>query len=169
MLATSVNMFSETLTMPEDRIDSPGVKLPPPLLFAGALALGLIIGKRFPLRLRRPRTRVPGALLVGGGAGLVVWTRLLFLRLGTSIIPTRPATVFVASGPFRISRNPIYVGLTAIYVGTSLLRRSACPLLLLPAVIVTLQKTAIDREEAYLERRFGEEYLDYKASVRRWL
>ncbi len=147
--------------------DSPGVKVPPPLLYAGAFALGMLLQKFAPLR--RREARVAGAGLAAGGVALVVWTRLLFLQRGTTILPTRAVSVLVESGPFRISRNPIYVGFVAIYIGSSLLRRSVWPLLLLPGVVLVIQKTVIDREEAYLERRFGENYLSYKSRVPSWL
>jgi len=147
--------------------DSPGVKVPPPLLYAGAFALGMLLQKFAPLR--RREARVAGAGLVAGGVALVVWTRLLFLQRGTTILPTRAVSVLVESGPFRLSRNPIYVGLTAIYAGTSLLRQSVWPVILLPGVMIIMRKAVIDREESHLGRRFGTEYLDYKARVRRWL
>lgn len=147
--------------------DSPGVKVPPPLLYAGAFALGMLLQKFAPLR--RREARAAGAGLVAGGVALVVGTRLLFLQRGTTILPTRAVSVLIESGPFRISRNPIYVGFVAIYIGSSLLRRSVWPLLLLPGVVLVIQKTVIDREEAYLERRFGDDYLSYKNRVRRWL
>ncbi len=147
--------------------DSAGVKLPPPLLYAGAFALGMLLQKFAPLRHRE--VRLAGGSLVAGGAALVVWTRLLFLQGGTTILPTRAVSVLVTGGPLRLSRNPIYVGFTAIYLGASILRRSAWPLILLPGVIILMQKAVINREESYLERRFGAEYLDYKARARRWL
>jgi len=146
---------------------SPGVKVPPPLLYAGAFAIGMLLQKYAPLR--RRQARLAGAGLAAGGVALVLWTRLLFLQRGTTILPTRPVSLLVKDGPFRISRNPIYVGLTAIYVGTSLLRRAVWPLMLLPGVVIIMQDAVIDREESYLERRFGEDYLTYKSSVRRWL
>ncbi len=147
--------------------DSPGVKVPPPLLYTGAFALGMLLQKFAPLR-RREAT-VAGTGLAAGGVALVVWTRLLFLQRGTTILPTRAVSVLVEGGPFRISRNPIYVGFVAIYIGSSLLRRSVWPLLLLPGVVLVIQTTVIDREEAYLEWRFGENYLSYKSRVPSWL
>jgi len=153
--------------MSEDRADSPGVRVPPPLLFAGAFMLGVAMERFFPLR--RRKARAAGAALVAGGVAFAGWARILFLRRGTTVLPFRPVSALVAEGPFRISRNPIYVGFTAIYLGSSLLRRSLWPLLLLPGVVLTLQEAVIDREEAYLERRFGEDYLSYKDNVRRWL
>ncbi len=153
--------------MTEDTVDSPGVRLPPPLVFAGAFLLGVAMERFFPLR--RRESRAAGIGLVAGGLALSGWARVLFLRRGTSVIPFRAASALVEEGPFQISRNPIYVGFIAMYIGGSLVRRSAWPLLLLPGVVIAMQQTVINREEAYLERRFGEEYLTYKSRVRRWL
>jgi len=156
--------------MVENSVDSPGVRWPPPLIFAVPLILGLVIGRCYPiLSLPALLARLAGSILVVAGLGFAGWARLIFLRRGTTVLPFRPVSVFVVSGPFRVSRNPIYVGMTAVYVGVALLCRSVWPLLFLPFVIVAIQKTAIDREEAYLERRFGAEFLDYKARVRCWL
>ena len=153
--------------MHKEQADSPNVKLPPPLMYAGAFAVGMLMERVLPLR--RREARVAGAALVAGGLAFGGWARLLFLRRGTTVLPFRPASALVAEGPFRISRNPIYVGFISIYIGGSLLRRSVWPLLLLPGVVFAIQKSVIDREEAYLERRFGEKYLSYKSRVRRWL
>ncbi len=158
------------LSTVENGVDSAGVKLPPPLVFAVPLILGLVIGRWLPLAsLPTLPARVAGTIFVAAGLGFAGWARLIFLRRGTTVLPFRPVSVFVVSGPFRVSRNPIYVGMTAVYVGVALLCRSVWPLLFLPFVIVAVQKTAIDREEAYLERRFGAKFLDYKARVRCWL
>jgi protein-S-isoprenylcysteine O-methyltransferase Ste14 len=156
--------------MPEPRPDSAAVKLPPPITFAVPLIAGLLIGRWCPLvALPAFASRVAGGILVAAGLAFGGWARILFLRRGTTVLPFRPTTVFVAEGPFRVSRNPIYLGFVSIYIGVSLLFRSVWPLVFLPFVVLVIQKTAIVREEAYLERRFGEEYRDYKARVRRWL
>ncbi len=81
----------------------------------------------------------------------------------------RPVSRLVTGGPFRYSRNPGYLSFALIYAGIATLRRSPWAMLLLPAVITTVRRTIIEKEEHYLERRFGEEYLGYEARVRRWL
>jgi protein-S-isoprenylcysteine O-methyltransferase Ste14 len=154
-------------SMGDDRADSAGVRVPPPVLFAGAFMLGVALERFFPLR--RRQAQASGAGLLAGGLALAGWARVIFLRRGTTVLPFKPTSALVVEGPFRISRNPIYVGFVAIYVGSSLLRRSVWPLLLLPGVLVVMQKAVIEREEAYLERRFGAEYLEYKSSVRQWV
>jgi protein-S-isoprenylcysteine O-methyltransferase Ste14 len=75
----------------------------------------------------------------------------------------------VVHGPFRFTRNPMYVGLVALYMSLSLFVNSAWPLILLPVVIAVVQRQVIVREEAYLEGKFGEQYRAYKARVRRWI
>jgi protein-S-isoprenylcysteine O-methyltransferase Ste14 len=156
--------------MAEKSVDSPGVKLPPPIVYAVPLAAGIVITRWFPLlSLPSVPARIAGGILVIVGLGLAMWACMIFLRRGTSVLPIRPASVLVDTGPFRVSRNPIYVGFTAAYIGASLPFQSLWSLLLLPLVLVVMQKAVIDREEAYLERRFGAEYLSYKSRVRRWL
>jgi protein-S-isoprenylcysteine O-methyltransferase Ste14 len=94
---------------------------------------------------------------------------MTFRRANTSLDPRKPVSRFVTWGPYRYSRNPGYTSLTLIYVGISALVSALWPLLLLPGVLITMQRGVIEREERYLERRFGREYHEYKQRVRRWL
>jgi protein-S-isoprenylcysteine O-methyltransferase Ste14 len=90
-------------------------------------------------------------------------------RAGTNIDPRQPAVVLVTNGPFRFSRNPLYVALTGLYVGVALLIDGLWTLLLLVPLLVVTQQGIVRREERYLERKFGEEYRTYKIRVRRWI
>ncbi len=155
--------------VPKPRADAAGMTIPPPLLYAVPLIAGLLIGRWFPLiSLPAWPLQIAGIVVVAAGFGFGAWARLLFLLRGTSVVPIRPSTLIVANGPFRISRNPIYVSFTVIYIGIALLCRSVWPLIFLPLVLFAIA-SQIRREEAYLERRFGAEYLSYKNRVRRWL
>jgi len=152
--------------------DNAGVRFPPPLVYAGLGALAWLLDRRWPLR--PPRELIPlldaiGALLLAGGLLLVGISLALFLRAGTSPIPHRPADVFVAAGTYRLSRNPMYLGMTLLLGGFGLLveRPGVVAAALLSALLV--DRYVIRREEAYLERRFGPSYLDYKLRVRRWI
>ena len=90
-------------------------------------------------------------------------------QAGTNVDPYRPATAIVTGGPYRFTRNPIYVGFTLMYVGIFALANALLPILLLPAVQQLMRRGVIEREERYLERKFGDEYLQYKERVRRWI
>jgi len=157
-------------TMDTRTDDTAGVIAPPPLIYAGGLALGLLLHAARPVAfVSRPIARVLGpALILAAAVG--GWSALSALRrAGTHVDPREPTTVIVAEGPYRVSRNPIYVSLTLLYSGIAVLRNALWAALLLPVVLVVMRRGVIDREERYLERRFGDEYLRYKSRVRRWL
>lgn len=110
-----------------------------------------------------------GLATIAAGIALMVFAAVQFWRKHTSVLPYRPTTALIESGPFRISRNPIYVADTLCYVGVAVLLNAAWPLLLLPLVLLVMNRGVILREERYLERKFGDEYNAYKLRVRRWL
>jgi protein-S-isoprenylcysteine O-methyltransferase Ste14 len=152
-----------------------GVRFPPPLLFVAGLAIGLAID-RLVLRLRlvgdegnRTPLVILGWLGIVSGLAFAAWGIATFRRARTAIVPIKPARTVVASGPYRWSRNPMYVGLTAVYGGVAILRNAAWPLVLLPVVLTALWFLVIRREERYLTHAFGEEYIRYQQRVRRWL
>ncbi|GAC1344577.1 MAG: isoprenylcysteine carboxylmethyltransferase family protein [Ktedonobacteraceae bacterium] len=157
--------------MDDNLADNPGVIAPPPLIYAGGLATGLLLYKLFPLHFL-PRGR--GRALFGGALiGIAVTVaRLAFgemRRARTNIDPRQPATTIVVSGPFQFTRNPLYLSLTLLYSGIAVLANALWAMLLLPVVLLTIRFGVIEREEQYLERKFGEQYLSYKSSVRRWI
>ena len=148
----------------------PGVIAPPPLIYAGALATGLLAKALFPASfLPRPVARALGWPLIGGGLLLGLLGSRALRGAGTNINPTKPTTALVTEGPYRFTRNPLYLSLTLVYGGISTLANTLWAALLLPFVLVVMRRGVIDREERYLERKFGEEYLRYKAQVRRWV
>lgn len=156
--------------MSDEMQDRAGMSVPPPLLYAGALLVGLAINWRVP----RPLLPTQFARVVGIGclvaqALLVVPALRAMRRANTGIRPDTPSTTLVDTGPFRYSRNPIYVAMTLLYLGITALVNARWPLLLLPFVLVMIRRQVVEREEPYLERTFGADYLQYKARVRRWL
>jgi protein-S-isoprenylcysteine O-methyltransferase Ste14 len=154
----------------EQAPDVAGVLAPPPIFFVAGLAVGLLLDRLRPLpRLPRAARRGLGPPLIAAGAGLVLWSGATMHAAGTEAIPTRPSTVLVAHGPFSFTRNPIYLGFTLIYIGLALVLGRLPPLVLLPAVLAAFQKGVVEREERYLERRFGAPYRAYRQRVRRWL
>jgi protein-S-isoprenylcysteine O-methyltransferase Ste14 len=113
--------------------------------------------------------RVLGWPLVGGGMTLAVWFVRTMRGVDTTIRIDKPVSSLVQNGPFRYSRNPGYVALAMIYAGIAVLRNALWAILLLPLVVYVIQREVIQREERYLERTFGEEYLNYKTRVQRWV
>jgi protein-S-isoprenylcysteine O-methyltransferase Ste14 len=90
-------------------------------------------------------------------------------RAGTNVDPREPTTAIVTGGPYRFTRNPLYLSMTLVYAGITALANALPAALLLPAVLAFMRRGVIEREERYLERKFGDEYMDYKARVRRWI
>ena len=142
-----------------------------------SIVLGFAVG--YALQRLFPVTLVPAAGrgvwqglgwgLVALGAALMGSAVVTFRRAGTTPNPFKPTTAFVTHGPYRFTRNPMYVGWVFVYVGAGLLARALWPLVLLPVVIFLMRRRVIALEEAYLERRFNDEYRAYRARVRRWL
>jgi protein-S-isoprenylcysteine O-methyltransferase Ste14 len=153
-----------------DEQDNPGIWVPPPLLYLLALILGLVLDRRAHVPfLSRGVARVLGWPLVGGGIALAAWFVRTMRGADTTIRTDKSVSSLVQDGPFRYSRNPGYVALTMIYAGIAVLRNALWAILLLPLVLYVIQREVIEREERYLERTFGEEYVNYKAQVRRWI
>ena len=153
-----------------DERDNAGVVAPPPLIYGGPLLLGLLLNRKFGVPfLPRGVARTFGWSLLGGGMLLAGWSFRTMRRADTPIDPREPVARLVTTGPFQYTRNPAYLALTMIYTGVASLANALSCVLLLPAVLLVIQRGVIEREESYLEGRFGEEYLRYKARVRRWI
>lgn len=152
--------------------DSAGVRFPPPLIYLGALLLGLAMERFVVLRSFGIDWRLlvaTGALLCLVGMGIMLAAALLFRRLGTNAPPTQPTTLIAMTGPFRWTRNPMYLAMALIYAGLAIGFDGPIAFALLPLVLIVIQTQVIAREERYLEAKFGDEYRRYKAKVRRWL
>jgi protein-S-isoprenylcysteine O-methyltransferase Ste14 len=153
-----------------DDQDNPGIRVPPPLIYLLALLLGLLLNRRLRVPfLSRAVARVLGCPLVGGAVALAVWFARTMRGADTTLRTDKPVSSLVQDGPFRYSRNPGYLSLTMLYAGIAILRNALWAILLLPLVLYVIQREVIEREERYLERIFGEEYLTYKRRVRRWV
>jgi len=150
--------------------DNAGVKFPPPLIFLMSILIGLGLTRM------RPMSVVPEDLAMPLGiASIVAAFALAFLgfhelgRHKTTMRIDKPSSAIVKTGPYRFTRNPLYVSLGALQLGIGLWTNSLWIVLMLIPVGITMTTQVIAREEAYLERAFGEDYLRYKASVRRWI
>ena len=150
--------------------DNPGVIAPPPLIYAGALATGLLANRLYPIAfLPRGLSRVLGWPLIVGGPVVGSLGLREMKRADTNVDPREPTTAIVTGGPYRFTRNPLYLSMTLIYAGITALANALPAALLLPVVLHIMRRGVIEREERYLARKFGDEYLDYKARVRRWI
>jgi protein-S-isoprenylcysteine O-methyltransferase Ste14 len=153
----------------DDR-DNAGVVAPPPLIYLGALTLGLLLDKKLSIPfLPRSIARTLGWSLLVAGVSLMGWFFFTMQRADTPIDPREPVSNLATDGPFRYTRNPAYLSITLIYAALSSLANALSCILLLPAVLLVIQRGVIEREERYLERMFGDEYLRYKEQVRRWV
>ena len=156
--------------MSSDEQDKAGIVAPPPLIYLAALASGLLLNRRFLITfLPRTMARSLGWPLLGGGVLLLGWFEWTLRHAGTPASPYKPVSHIVTGGPFRYTRNPGYLSMTMIYTGIASFANALWAILLLPVALLVIQRGVIEREERYLERKFGEEYLGYKARVRRWI
>ena len=155
----------------QETTDHSGVPIHPPLFFLSALLLGVVIDDRvrsFPVFLN-DRWRWLGLIPLVIGFGIVATGRRALVRQGTNVNPTQPTTAIVETGPFRFTRNPLYLGLTLLYIGLSLLLNTWWSVFLLVPIWLVMHFAVVRREEAYLERKFGQTYLVYRQRVRRYL
>ena len=142
----------------------------PPLVYLTSLIIGALIQLAMPLPfLPRALTVVPGTTVVVVAIALFSYSVAKFRAARTPVPARKPTTVIVRTGPYRFSRNPIYLAFSLFQLGIAIWVNSLWLLATLVAAVALIHSIVIPREEQYLERRFGAQYLDYKASVRRWL
>jgi protein-S-isoprenylcysteine O-methyltransferase Ste14 len=150
--------------------DTAGVVAPPPVIYAVALLLGFGLEALLPSFDIAHEVAWPlGGSLLGVGLGLSAWFITTFRRARTPVDVRKPTSSLVTSGPFRLSRNPAYLSLTLVYAGIAVLVGAPWALATLVPALLVVRWGVIVREERYLQRRFGEPYLHYKARTRRWL
>jgi len=150
--------------------DNPGVMVRPPLLFGAALVAVLVLRWLWPTPMLGHATiRWLGLALVLLALAILIPGRRALQAAGTNVNPSLPTTAIVASGPYRFSRNPLYVGLTLLYCGLTLALNTWWGFVLLVPVLVALHRGVVLREERYLQQKFGETYREYCSRVGRYL
>lgn len=155
--------------LPADE-DHPGVPIAPPLLFVLPIVASLVLEWLVPTSFVHDAFRwISGALIFAAGIALTIGGFITQKRAGTDPIPFNPSTRIVAHGLYRFTRNPMYLGFALCTLGLAILVDSAWMLLAVPIGLILIDRIVITREERYLERKFGEEYLNYKRHVRRWI
>src|SRR5690606_19500321 len=152
--------------------DNPGVYLPPPLIYVIIFLLSILIQNYLPLSKEffvGSWNTYFAAIFIAFGAMFVLPALFIFLKTRNTLITIKPATSLQVKGVYNISRNPMYVGLLFLYIGIAIIKGNWWTFILIPVVIFVVTRFVIIKEESYLERAFGEAYLNYKMKVGRWL
>ena len=154
-------------------MDHPNVAIRPPILYLAGLALGALIELLVPLGPGlgggNMRAVVVGLALMALGLGIAAGAVRQFRSAGTNVPTVEPAVTLVTDGPYRLSRNPIYIGLTVMYFGLAVALTTLWAIILLPGILHLLNRGVIRREESYLTRKFPAAYDAYCQKVPRWL
>ena len=152
-----------------------GIRIPPPAIFLVAFMIGLWLDGalyRIPIAGDGTTPRpliIVGVALVILGVLVAAWGAMTFRRHRTPVVPFRAATTLVQGGPYRFTRNPMYLGMTLAHLGAALALNAMWPIILLPMALVVLFRLVIRKEEEHLRRVFGDDYAAYRSRVRRWL
>ena len=153
--------------------DHAGVFVPPPLLFALPLLGAIILNSRRPWPIAEGVSTtlvIGGFAAIGGAIALVLASIATFRQAETTILPAgRPTTAIVERGPYRVTRNPMYLSMALAYLGASIALNNFWAIVFLPAILIVVDVFVIRREERYLTSKFGQSYRDYCSRVRRWL
>ena len=150
----------------------PGIWVPPPFVFVAAYLLAWVLNQRIEFLIvgagASPAQEAIGTAALVAGLVWMAYCIVVFTKARTAVAPIRPARQLVTWGPYGVSRNPMYVGLTVAYVGLAILNNHAWPLVWLPAALLGMT-AIIAREERYLHGAFGDAYDAYRQRVRRWV
>ena len=142
----------------------------PPFAYLISLVVGVLIQLAVPIPFLPRALAMPlGVTLIAVAIALFYYSAMKFRAARTPVPARKPTTVIVRTGPYRFSRNPIYLAFSLFQLGIGTWLDSVWLLATLVGAVALIHFVVIPREERYLERRFGAQYLDYKASVRRWL
>lgn len=150
--------------------DSPGILIPPPLVFAIGLIAGGVLTWFFPIAAPAVLVRsVIGGILVTIGLATLLSVYIAMRRAKTNIEPWKPTTTIIESGFYRYSRNPIYVAMAVTYAGVAVTFALVWSFVFLPVCLLFIHFFQILPEERYLEAKFGSNYVAYRSRVRRWI
>lgn len=150
--------------------DTPDVRVHPPVIYLAAFLVGIGLHHWWPIRILPGRSDIVlGVAMIVAGIAIMPPVLVRFRRAGTAFNPHKPASALITDGPYRLSRNPAYIALTLWYLGVGLLLNNGWVLLLAIPVLLVMDRYVVRGEERHLEAKFGEQYLRYKSTVRRWL
>ena len=158
--------------MMENKKDNPGIYIPPPLFYIAVFIAAVLIQKWLPLNnafFYTTTSKIIGPVIIFIGLFFNFPAIRQFFKTKNTLVTIKPANSLQTTGIYSVSRNPMYVSLLLFYLGLSFLFGNWWNLILLPLLFLLVQEYVIKREEQYLHRRFGQQYLEYKAKVRRWM
>ena len=158
------------MTLPNER--GARVRFPPPLIFLGAIVLGVLVqrkGMRLSLPFAPGLRVAAGILILACGVSLVISARIWFTRTGQSPIPWKPTPELILRGPYRFTRNPMYVGVTLVVIGLGIVLNNLWISLFAGPALLAVHFIAVLPEERYLAEKFGESYRSFLARVRRYV
>jgi protein-S-isoprenylcysteine O-methyltransferase Ste14 len=156
----------------ENKKDHPGIYVPPPIIYALTFLAAVFIQKKVPINdslFHRQVTKIVGVGLLIIALFFLLRSLIQFALSKNTLVTIMPTHSLQTNGIYNITRNPMYLGLAIVYLGISCLIGNWWNIILFPFLLLIIQQYMINREEKYLERRFGQVYLDYKSKVRRWL
>lgn len=156
----------------ENQKDNPGVYIPPPLFYVVLFLAALFLQKEFPINSGLFHTqgmKIMGIIFIVIALIFLIRSFRQFFKSKNTLITIRPANSLQTNGMFNITRNPMYLGLAIIYLGLTCLVGNWWNLIVFPFLLLLVQEYIIKKEEKYLDRRFGNEYAEYRHKVRRWL
>jgi protein-S-isoprenylcysteine O-methyltransferase Ste14 len=164
----------DSYVMQSNQIDNPGVIARPPRIYLGFLIAGVILDRVWPaVSAAQPfggsEWFLVAAVLIVIGAAMLTSAMGRFRAAGTNVPTPMPSTALVTNGLYSLSRNPIYISLTLIYLGLAVAFDSVWSVILLVPILILMRYGVIAREERYLERKFNAAYVDYRNRVRRWI
>ena len=151
--------------------DVPDIMVLPPVLVGGMLLIGVLIHYSLWTVSLLPTVlaRVLGVVVFLSAGILAHFAQLAMKRVGTPVLPTQPTLALATDGPYRFSRNPLYIAAIGVYLGVTLWVNGLAPLLLMMPMTWLLHWGIVLREERYLQTKFGNAYQSYQMTVPRWL
>jgi protein-S-isoprenylcysteine O-methyltransferase Ste14 len=158
----------KTNSKPTNGGPNPGL-LRPPIIFLCAILLGIVLSRAWPLHFVSPGVRLLGPIVTACAVVLFLLSYREFRRAGTSVQGSKRSTTIVRTGPYRFSRNPIYLAFILLVLGLSVWLNTLWLFVTLVPAVGIIAVVVIPREERFLERNFNDQYSSYKAQVRRWL
>ena len=158
----------KTNSKPTNGGPNPGL-LRPPIIFLCAILLGIVLSRAWPLHFVSPGVRLLGPIVTACAVVLFLLSYREFRRAGTSVQGSKRSTTIVRTGPYRFSRNPIYLAFILLVLGLSVWLNTLWLFVTLVPAVGIIAVVVIPREERFLERTFNDQYSSYKAQVRRWL